>query len=363
MKFYILTYLLIIALLSTESCSRKSTESVGRSVKKAQRVKLVSIALPEKNARFILGDDIAVSIEKPDTLQIDSVEVFFRGIKQGIYDGSDEFTFSTKGNNPGKAGLRIKVHFGSERSENDSHQVELLSDITPTQYKYKIVNTYPHDVGAYTQGLIFYEGWLYEGTGNYNQSTVRKVRLQNGEVIQSRNNATDIFGEGITIYKGKIYQLTYKSQICYVYDLNTLEEIQKYYYQNKEGWGLTNTNDELIMSDGTNTLYFLDPEMFTVKRQIEVYNDEGPVSDLNELEYINGKIFANRYYTDEIVIIDPKSGKEEGRVNLKGILPVQDRKQSTNVLNGIAWDRQENRLFITGKYWPRLFEIKIEPVR
>jgi len=237
-----------------------------------------------------------------------------------------------------------------------------LSDIFPAQYRYKVINTYPHDVGAYTQGLIYYDGWLYEGTGNYNQSTVRKVRLSNGEVIQARNNASDIFGEGITIYNGRIYQLSYKAQICFVYDLNTLEEVQKYYYQNKEGWGLTNNEDELIMSDGTNVLYFLDPEMFTVNRQIEVYNNEGPVKDLNELEYIEGKIYANRYYTDEIVIIDPATGKEEARVNMKGILSIKDRKPSTNVLNGIAWDAENERLFITGKYWPKLFEIELVPL-
>ncbi len=188
------------------------------------------------------------------------------------------------------------------------------------------------------------------------------MRLSNGEVIQSRNNASDIFGEGITIFDGKLYQLTYKSQICFVYDLNTFEEVKKFYYQNKEGWGLTNSEDELIMSDGTNIIYFIDPDMFTVKRQIEVYNNEGPVKDLNELEYINGKIFANRYYTDEIVIIDPETGKEEGRVDMKGILSVKERKPGTNVLNGIAWDPVGERLFVTGKYWPKLFEIELVPV-
>ena len=215
--------------------------------------------------------------------------------------------------------IPVKPAFGpgsilSGSSETHSVQLELLSDIEPIQYSYRVMNSYPHDVGAYTQGLIDYDGWLYEGTGNYNQSSVRKVRLSNGEVIQSRNNASNIFGEGITIFEGKLYQLTYKSQVCFVYDLNTFEETKKFYYQNKEGWGLTNTEDELIMSDGTNVIYFIDPSMFTVKRQIEVYNNEGPVKDLNELEYINGKIYANRYYTDEIVIIDPETGKEEGRV-------------------------------------------------
>jgi glutamine cyclotransferase len=131
------------------------------------------------------------------------------------------------------------------------------------------------------------------------------------------------------------------------------------YYQNREGWGLTHNGEELIMSDGTHVLYFLDPEMFTVNRQIEVYDDRGPATSLNELEYIRGKIWANRYYTDEIVIIDPESGKVEGRINLKGILKAADRKPITDVLNGIAWDAGKERIFVTGKYWPKLFEIRI----
>ncbi len=254
------------------------------------------------------------------------------------------------------------MYFSNGKNETDSNRIILNSDITPAPYRYKVVNTYEHDRGAYTQGLLYYEGYLYEGTGYENQSTVRKVNLETGEVLQIRNNASEIFGEGITIWKGRIYQLTYHAQVCFIYDLETLKEIQKVYYQNKEGWGLTHNGEDLIMSDGTNVLYFLDPDMFTVNRQIEVYDDKGPVKDLNELEYVKGKIYANRYYSDEIVIIDPDNGKVEARVDLKGILPVKDRKQSTNVLNGIAWDEATDRLFVTGKYWPKLYEIDIQPI-
>ncbi len=180
-----------------------------------------------------------------------------------------------------------------------------------------------------------------------------------GEVTKIRNLDPSLFGEGITVLGERIYQLTYKSQVGFIYDKSTFEEIQKVYYQNKEGWGLTHNGEELIMSDGTNVIYFLDPEMFTINRQIEVYHNEGPANSLNELEYINGKIWANRYYTDEIVIIDPESGKVEGRINLKGILKAADRKPTTDVLNGIAWDAEGERLFVTGKFWPKLFEIRI----
>lgn len=359
MKLYSFAFLIIFGIVGFGSCDRTSTNNTKSKKKTAKVSKLTEMTLPARNERLTLGDEIKVAIEAPDSLRIDSMQIFFRGQLLDTYTSIDTVVFATGGVNPGKAGVRAKVFFNDSISENHSVQVELLSDIIPEIYRYRVKNTYPHDEGAYTQGLIYYDGWLYEGTGNYNQSTIRKVRLENGEVIQARNNASDIFGEGITIFNGKIYQLTYRSQICFVYDLNTFDEIKKYYFQNKEGWGLTDNGVELIMSDGTHVIYFLDPEMFTIKRQIEVYNNEGPVEDLNELEYINGKIYANRYYTDEIVIIDPESGKEEGRVDMKGILSVKDRKPSTNVLNGIAWDPDQKRIFVTGKYWPKLFEIEL----
>ena len=193
-------------------------------------------------------------------------------------------------------------------------------------------------------------------------STVAKFvdpYLESGEIAQIRDLDPSLFGEGITVLGDRIYQLTYKSQVGFIYDRSSFEEIQKVYYQNREGWGLTHNGRELIMSDGTHVIYFLDPELFTVIRQIEVYSDEGPADSLNELEYINGKIWANRYYTDEIVIIDPETGKVEGRINLKGILKAADRKSSTDVLNGIAWDEAGDRVFVTGKFWPRLFEIRL----
>lgn len=362
MKIFSIAILFLVSIGISGSCDRKAVNSVKSETNTPRVKKITDLELVNSSSKLIAGEDLSITINAPDTMKMDSVQIYFRGQLAGVYDGKSEFKIETNGTNPGKAGIRTKVYFGSGKSETHSLQVEILSDIVPVNYRYLVKNVYPHDVGAYTQGLIIYDGWLYEGTGNYNQSTIRKVRLETGEVIQARNNSSDIFGEGITIFNGKIYQLTYKSQICFVYDLNTFDEINKFYFQNKEGWGLTNSKDELIMSDGTNILYFLDPDMFTVNRQIEVYNQEGPVTDLNELEYVKGKIYANRYYTDEIVIIDPLSGKEEGRVDMKGILSVKDRKPSTNVLNGIAWDPQQDRLFITGKYWPKLFEIEIEAI-
>ncbi|MCF8224429.1 MAG: glutaminyl-peptide cyclotransferase [Bacteroidales bacterium] len=361
MKPVIIAIALLITTVYSGSCDRNTAAVQKKRQQGIVKNKVSAMLKPEQNSRFTIGDSIEVNATLPDSLAPDSVEVYFKGKLYGSYSGNGDIIITTDGANPGKAGVRIKLFFADSISESHSRQVELLSDVVPKQYHYRVINSYPHDVGAYTQGLVYHEGWLYEGTGNYNQSTLRKVRLEDGEIIQIRNNASDIFGEGITIYNKQIYQLTYKAQICFVYDLHTFEEIRKYYFQNKEGWGITNSETELIMSDGTHMLYFIDPNTDTVIRQIEVFNDQGPVEDLNELEYINGKIYANRYYTDEIVIIDPENGKEVGRVNMKGILPLKDRKPGTNVLNGVAWDQEGERLFVTGKYWPRLFEIELVP--
>lgn len=362
MKIYSFTLGIVFLILSANSCNQNDSPVRNKTVAKQQSKKHAQLQSPERGAQFTLGEQIPVAVSMKDSVQLDSALVYFRGKELAVFSGSKEFSIETVGTLPGKAGVRVKLYFNNGTSETHSTQITLNSDLVPQAYRYKLVNTYPHDDDAYTQGLQFYEGWMFEGTGNENQSTVRKVRLENGEVVQFRNNASDIFGEGITIYNGRIYQLTYKAQVCFIYDLNTLEEIQKVYYQNKEGWGLTNNGSELIMSDGTHIIYFMDPDLFTVNRQIEVFDNKGPVSDLNELEYIKGKIYANRYYTDEIVIINPENGKVEGRADLKGILPVKDRKPSTNVLNGIAWDQETDRLFVTGKYWPKLYEIKITPI-
>jgi glutamine cyclotransferase len=267
-------------------------------------------------------------------------------------------TLDTRGEKTGKSGLRLRVFFSGGGSENQSQQVTFLSDLVPEEYTYRVVKEYPHDPGAYTQGLEYVGGWLYEGTGNRGSSSLRRVDLTTGEVVQIRDLDKELFGEGITVFGDRIYQVTYTSQVGFIYDRASFEEIQKIYYQNREGWGLANNCRELIMSDGTNIIYFIDPELFTINHQIE-----GPAQSLNELEYIGGKIWANRYYTDEIVIIDPETGRVEGRVNLKGILKSTDRKSTTDVLNGIAWDRERNRIFVTGKYWPKLFEIVPVPLQ
>jgi len=226
-------------------------------------------------------------------------------------------------------------------------------------YSYNIVNTYPHDPHAFTQGLVFEDGFLYEGTGGlYGNSSLRKVELETGNILQIRKLSSEFFGEGITIYGNKVIQLTWQSHVGFVYDKNSLELLQEFNYST-EGWGITHDGQHLIMSDGTSTLHFLDPQTFEEIGQLDVSGDGGPVSRLNELEYVQGKIYANVWQTDRIAIIAPATGRVVGWIDLEGLLTAEDRTEPVDVLNGVAYDADNDRLFVTGKLWPKLFEIEL----
>jgi glutamine cyclotransferase len=230
-------------------------------------------------------------------------------------------------------------------------------DVIPV-YSYNIVNTYPHDPDAFTQGLVFDDGVLYEGTGLYGQSSLRRVELETGDILQIRELSDQFFGEGIAIRGDRIIQLTWQSNIGFVYDKNSFELLQEFDYST-EGWGITYDGTRLIMSDGTSTLHFLDPQTFEETGQVEVFDNNGPVTRLNELEYVEGEIYANVWQTDRIARIAPDEGRVIGWVDLGGLLSAEDRNQSVDVLNGIAYDADDGRLFVTGKLWPKLFELEL----
>ncbi len=238
---------------------------------------------------------------------------------------------------------------------------EPLVNTQPLYYSYDIVNSYPHNETAFTQGLVFEDGVLYEGTGLYGQSTLRRVELETGKTLQLCSIPNQFFGEGITIFDDKIIQLTWRSNRGFVYNKHSFELLQEFNYPT-EGWGITYDGSKLIISDGTATLYFLDPETFTQGRQIEVYdNDTEPVTRLNELEYIQGKVYANIWMEEKIAIINPQTGQVTGWINLEGIQDLRNL-DAGSVLNGIAYDEKEDRLFVTGKRWPQLFEVELVPL-
>jgi glutamine cyclotransferase len=228
-------------------------------------------------------------------------------------------------------------------------------------YGYEVVRSYPHDRNAFTQGLIFRDGVFYEGTGLNGRSGLRKVKLESGEVLQAKPLPQEYFGEGITDWKGQIVQITWRSEVGFVYDMNTFEQTKRWTYTG-EGWGLTHDDSRIIMSDGSAQLRFIDPATLKETGRITVRDANGPVERLNELEYVKGEIFANVWQTDRIARISPKDGRVTGWIDLSGLLTPAERAAADaagGVLNGIAYDAAADRLFVTGKLWPRVFEIRL----
>ena len=227
-------------------------------------------------------------------------------------------------------------------------------------YGYEVVHTYPHDPTAFTQGLFFLDGFLYEGTGLPDRSSIRKVRLETGDVLQRRDITNDAyFGEGIVNWKDRLVEITWQTNIGFVYDLATFQPQREFHYQG-EGWGLTQDGKRIIESDGiTPRLRFWDPETLRETGSVTVTADGQPVLNLNELEWVKGEVYANIWQTDRIARINPANGKVVGWIDLTGLLNPADRTSETDVLNGIAYDAKTDRLFVTGKNWPKLFEIKL----
>ena len=224
------------------------------------------------------------------------------------------------------------------------------------EYRVKVVKEYPHDTGAYTQGLFFHEGVLYESTGQWGESSLRTVNLETGVPIQQKKLNQKYFGEGSVILNGSLYVLTWTNKVAFRYDAATLTYQETLNYP-REGWGLTTDGRQLIASDGTSSLYFLDERM-KVQRKVQVKWNDRPLRNLNELEWIDGKVWANVYLTDMIAIINPDNGKVEATIDCAGLLPVKLRRPETDVLNGIAQDA-EGHIYLTGKYWPRLYQVEL----
>ncbi len=227
------------------------------------------------------------------------------------------------------------------------------------KYGYEIVNTWPHDKDAYTQGLVFHEGKLLESTGQEGRSSLRRVEPETGKIMNMINVPRPYFAEGITLFKGKIYQLTWQHQLGFVYDAESFEKLSEFSYLG-EGWGLTNDGSSLIMSDGTNRIRFLNPDNFRVNRTISVLEGRTAVSSLNELEYVHGEIYANIWHKERVARIDAQTGRVVGWIDLTGLRALSDANDNEAVPNGIAYDENNDRLFVTGKLWPKLYEIRVK---
>lgn len=307
------------------------------------------------------NQELTISISEKNNKPIDSVQ-FSIGSKKIESNG----TTSILNINDFKLGKHTitAIVFYQNKTEKVSKTVYFTADTAPEIYTYKIINTYPHDKKAFTQGLEYYNGYLYEGTGRKGQSYIRKVELETGKVLQQKDLDATYFGEGITIFNNKIHQLTWQGGIGVVYDLETFEKEKEFKYtKSLQGWGFANNGKQLLKTDGTERIWFLNSETFIEESYIEAYTNKRKVENLNELEYINGLIYANIWQQNSILIINPTNGKVEGVANLNSlkeeILKEQNLTDSDEVLNGIAYDKENNRIFVTGKHWAKLYEIEL----
>ncbi|MCC5923645.1 MAG: glutaminyl-peptide cyclotransferase [Crocinitomicaceae bacterium] len=321
---------------------------------------------PFNNTSIQKGKELNIEVDIPAFNEIQNLKVAFRDsvLFNGEPSNSNlQFKFSTASFKVGSAQVSLEVEMKDGKKRKDQRLIKILSNVLPQDFVAEVVNVFPHNTASYTQGLEFYQGRLFESTGGMGKtggkSYIAEVNYQTGEILRKHILDDQYFGEGITILNGKIYQLTWQQNKCFVYDVNTFELINTFDYAG-EGWGMTNDGTYLIMSDGSERLYYRDPSTFQIVKTIEVYNHIGPQRMLNELEYIQGKILANVYLTNNIVKINPNTGIVDGIID--AAIVALEYKKDGEVLNGIAYEPQSKRLFITGKNWPNLLEIELNPL-
>ncbi|WP_439132352.1 glutaminyl-peptide cyclotransferase [Polaribacter sp.] len=318
----------------------------------------LTLAVTKKTS---LNGEVTISVKEANDKPLDKIQLFVDG--KEIDTQGNTITLKSSDFGIGKHSVSALAFYpGKTKKINNSFEV--FADKKPAIYTFEIINSFPHDTKAYTQGLEYYKGYLYETTGRRGQSTLRKVAINTGKVLQKIDLDKQYFGEGMTILNDKIYWLTWEAKKGFVYDLKTFTLEKEFDYNNsKEGWGLTNNGTALIKSDGTNKIWFLDPETLQEKRSIQSYTNKVSLKQLNELDFIDGKIYANYWQKPLIAIINPKTGVVEGIVNLTNLVKEMEKTQKLvdqdDVLNGIAYDKENDRLFVTGKNWGKLFEIKL----
>jgi len=303
--------------------------------------KLLSISLTDKNNNPIESVQFSIDNKKIESTSDFSATLDISDYKLGRHTVS-------------------ALIFYTDKTKKITNTVHFLADTEPVVYDYKIINTYPHDKTAYTQGLEIHNGFLYESTGQNGSSSLRKVELKTGKVLQKIDIDKQYFGEGITRFNDEIVMLTWRKGIGFVYDFKTFEQKGTFKYKNSlQGWGLTNNGKQLIKTDGTERIWFLNPKTKAEENFIEAYTSKRKVEKLNELEYIDGKIYANIYQQNSILIVDATTGKVDGVANLNGLKDKVEQHKNLDVLNGIAYDKATKKLYVTGKNWSKLFEIEL----
>ncbi|RVU01461.1 glutaminyl-peptide cyclotransferase [Mucilaginibacter limnophilus] len=333
----------------------------------------VTIA-PEAGTTYPAGKEIAVSLNLPDGLKIDSVAYTLDTLHIGSKKDASSLTVKTDNLPLGTKVITANVYAGGA-SQEVSTNIVLLAAKAPEKLTFTVEKVYPHDTTSYTEGLEYHDGYLYESDGGYlippnddepvtGRSSLRKVDLATGKVVKEALVDPKVFAEGITIIGDKILQLTYKEKTAYVYDKNTFKLLQTLNYTaGEQGWGLCFDGEKIYTTEGSNAIIFLDKNDYHQIGRIGVYDNEKQIDSVNELEFIDGKLYANVYMTDDILVIDPKTGAVLQKADLTSLYPKAQRNANADYFNGIAWDAKGKRLFVTGKNWDKLFQIKLSPAK
>jgi glutaminyl-peptide cyclotransferase len=315
-----------------------------------------------KNGAYFFGDTIEIDVRTvEENVSVVSINVDDHQLGRdfGSFEGG-KIKLPTLLTGGGELRLRLIAQLSDSSESTRYKEIRVLAKKSPNQWKFETVQKYPHDKTSFTQGLLIHEGKLYEGTGNYGETRIRKLDLSTGRVLQERELESDIFGEGITIFEDKLYQLTYKSSKAFVYDLESLQLLSEasFFFETGEGWGLTHNDTSLIASDGSENLYFLDPAGFGELKRVRVFNDRGVIRNINEMEYRDGVIYANIYTQFIVVAIDAKTGEVLDQYDAREILRPEDQTRGMDVLNGIAINPANDNLLLTGKYWSKIYEVR-----
>jgi glutamine cyclotransferase len=312
----------------------------------------ISINTNTANNAIALGDKLELTIKNPKNHDVKGISYTLKG---NPINAASNISDLHLGTHEIVANLKIEGE-----STTITENITILNNQSPKIFTFNIINEYPHDITSYTQGLEFYNGELFEGTGQFRASKLRKLDYKTGEVLKNIDLADQYFGEGITVLNDKIYQLTWKKGTGFVYDVNTFEKTGSFKYGNSiEGWGICNDGSKLYKSDGTEKIWTLNPETLVEESYIQAYHNKGKVIELNELEWVNGKIYANRWNKNGVAIINPENGAIEGVIDFTPLKNKVTQHPKLDVLNGIAYNPETKTLFVTGKYWDKLFEVEI----
>lgn len=331
---------------------------------KDEQKPMLYFSAPNQGDSFSIGTTINIKLDVPKNVKLDSAVYLIDGKPFAAVANADEVKLPTANLPLGYRMISAVLSYDNQKDTINTNIV-LKTDQAPKQLTYTVVKTYPHDTSAYTEGLSYVDGKLLESTGEKGASELKWVDLQSGKALQKTTLAPAYFGEGSVKIGNKIIMLTWQEHIGFIFDAKTLKQLGTFPYQNSpEGWGLTFDGKNVLRTDGSNRIWLMNASTFKEESYIEVYDDKGAVNSLNELEYINGRIYANVYLTNKVVIINPTNGAVEAQIDLSDLVPKNYFKTQeeidNNVLNGIAWDAAGKRLFVTGKKWPKLYEIQLQ---